>query len=241
MSGRIKKQFRNFNLFSVPSKTGLNSPDDNAHIYQYNKSLYYKGPNNDTLFYLDYQFNLIPKYIFNLGKYKEPVSERTIQFGQESTIKYLSVFNVFQTGNKLLFNCRFGDHFPAKRLTPKIIKLPSGKVITVWITTSNVLGIYDKNTKTLSFCKPTSTDNPLFTSGMYNDIDAGPRFFPTMQINDSTMVQWIDAKLLKGHIASDNFKKNIPKYSEKKKELENFANSMSEFDNPVLMVVTLKR
>lgn len=51
---------------------------------------------------------------------------------------------------------------------------------------------------------------------------------------------WIEAKQLKEHVASDDFKNNSPKYPEKKKELENIANSLSEFDNPVLMFVTFK-
>jgi hypothetical protein len=103
------------------------------------------------------------------------------------------------------------------------------------------LGIYDKRTGIMSFCKPTSTDNPLFASGFYNDIDAGPRFLPKIQINDSTMVMWIEAKRLRDHIASNDFKKYITKYHEKKKELENLANRLSDFDNPVLMEVTFKK
>jgi hypothetical protein len=93
----------------------------------------------------------------------------------------------------------------------------------------------------LVFCKPTSTDNPLFASGIYNDIDAGPRFFPKKIVNDSTMVMWIDAKQFKDHIASDDFKNNMPKFPEKKKQLEDLANSLTEFDNPVLMLVTFKK
>lgn len=102
------------------------------------------------------------------------------------------------------------------------------------------MGIYNKKTGDLVFSKPTSTDNPLFTTGLYNDIDNGPRFLPQKQINDSTMVMWIESKQLKEHIASDDFKNDSPKYPEKKKELETFANSLSEFDNPVLMFVTFK-
>jgi len=45
---------------------------------------------------------------------------------------------------------------------------------------------------------------------------------------------------LKIHVASDDFKKSIPKYPEKKKSLENMVNKLTEFDNPVLMFVTFK-
>ena len=45
---------------------------------------------------------------------------------------------------------------------------------------------------------------------------------------------------LKNHIASDDFKNGVAKYPEKKKQLEELANSLTVFDNPVLMFVTFK-
>jgi hypothetical protein len=77
----------------------------------------------------------------------------------------------------------------------------------------------------------------LYTSGLYNDFDAGPRFFPDKQLDDSTMIMIVAAKDLKSHIASEDFKKTFPKFPEKKMELENLSNIISEYDNPVLMFV----
>jgi len=238
--GDIIKQYKNYDLFEIAKNSVRRSSDKEAHIYWFKNTVYYKGPNNDTLFSLDNQYNLIPVYIFNLGKYKEPVYERGIQVGKQFTNKYLSISNVFQTQNYLFICCRFGDHFPAKRLTPKVLKLPGGEVRNVWINTDMVLGVYDKRTGKMSFCSPTSTDNPLFTTGFYNDVDAGPRFFPMKQVNDSTMVMWVDSKQLKDHIASEEFKNAKPLYPEKKEELKHLADSLSEYDNPVLMFVTFK-
>jgi len=59
-------------------------------------------------------------------------------------------------------------------------------------------------------------------------------------IYNSTMVMNISAKDLKYHVASEDFKNNVPVWPEKKKLLEKLANSLSEFDNPVLIVVTFK-
>jgi hypothetical protein len=145
--------------------------------------------------------------------------------------------NVFQTQNYLILDCQFNVQFPAKRLTPKIVM----EGISSWYNTTRALGIYDKQTKKLIFCKPTSTDNSLFTSGLYNDIDAGARFFPKTQVNDSTMVMSIEAKQLKDHVASADFKNTVVKYPEKKQQLEELANRLTEFDNPVLMFVTIKK
>ena len=48
-------------------------------------------------------------------------------------------------------------------------------------------------------------------------------------------------KELKDHQPSDYFKYNTKKYPEKKRKLEELANSLNEFDNPVLIFVTFKK
>lgn len=236
----IIKSYKNHLLF-YPEKP-ITITEDNAHIYQFDKMIYFKEYYNDTLFYLDGQFKLIPKYVFNLGKYKEPVSAREkplIEWGKSQS-NFIFIPNVFQTDSYLLIKCQFWNHFPAKRLTPKTIKLSDGNVYTNWYNTTYALGIYNKQTKTISFCEPNSTDNPLVTSGIYNDIDDGPWFFPDISINDSTMAMYVNAKQLKEHIASNDFRNGVPKFPEKKKQLEDLANSLSDLDNPVLILVTFK-
>ena len=200
-------------------------------------SIFYKEFYNDTLFYLTNHYKLVPRYVFNLGKFKEPVSERAKLLLGPSMPKYIYVWNVFQTEKFLLLDCQFGDNFPARRLTPKNIM----GITTTMNNTVNALGVYNKQTNELTFCKPTNTDNPLFTSGLYNDIDAGPRFFPAKQVNDSTMLMWMKAEELKAHVASDDFKNSAPKFPEKKRQLEELANNLSELDNPVLMFVTFNK
>jgi len=234
--GSINQAYKNYIKFDR-ERTVASYFEDYAHIYHFQNSIYYKEFYNDTLFYLTNDYRLVPRYAFNLGKYKEPITERAKQLQGPSMPRYIYIWNVFQTEKYLFLNCRFGDHFPAKRITPKSIM----GTITTMYNTVNALGIFNKKTKELVFCKPTSTDNPLFTSGLYNDIDAGPRFFPIKQVNDSTMVMWINPDELKDHIESDDFRNTFPKYPTKKKQLEDFSNSLSVFDNPVLMFVTFKK
>lgn len=237
-NGEIKNSYKNFVLFDRgwTSNSGF---ENHAHVYFFKNTIFYKEFYNDTLFALNDQYHLIPKYAFTLGTYKEPLSERMKTGDQRAMLKYIYLWDVFQTEKYLFLNCQLGNHFPAKRLTSKPSIIPGGN--PSWINTTKALGIYDKNTKELAFCKPTDTDNPLFTSGLYNDIDAGPRFFPGQMVNDSTMMMTIKAKELKDHIASDDFKNYVPNHPEKKKQLEIFTNRLTELDNPVLMLVTFKK
>jgi hypothetical protein len=59
--------------------------------------------------------------------------------------------------------------------------------------------------------------------------------------DDSTIIGCVEARQLKAHVASETFKNSKPLYPEKKKELEMLANKLKETDNPVLVLVRLKR
>lgn len=240
--GDIKYCFKNYILFDRGREL-VGKPEKFANIYQFQNEIFFKEVYNDTLFLLKGLTKLIPKYIINLGKFSEPIAQRENRVKErdlgisKAWQNYAYVENVFQIKDFLFFDCDLNSQFPAKRLTPRIVL--GG--ISLEHNTTNALGIFNKNTKEFFFCKPTTTDNPLFTSGLYNDIDAGPRFFPMQMVNDSTMVMWFDAKQLKDHTSSDDFKDVTPKYPDKKKALEYLAKTLTEFDNPVLMFVTFNK
>ena len=85
-------------------------------------------------------------------------------------------------------------------------------------------------------------DNPD-RIGIENNIDDGISFLPKYYTgikNGEFLFDWVDAYKLVQFVQSKAFKDSMPKYPEKKKELEKLANSLSENDNPVLMVVKLK-
>lgn len=100
--------------------------------------------------------------------------------------------------------------------------------------------LYDKKEKV--FKNYTFQENKEI--GLINDIDAGLPFqireMETVE-NKEYLVGSINPYELKTYVKSDNFKNKIPKYPEKKKELEKLANSLNENDNPVLMLVELKK
>ncbi|MGV8137981.1 MAG: 6-bladed beta-propeller [Mangrovibacterium sp.] len=80
--------------------------------------------------------------------------------------------------------------------------------------------------------------------GIPNDLDGGTSFQPISYYDkkeDEYLIGTVYPYQLKAHIASDEFKNSTPKYPEKKKELEKLANNLKENDNPVLMLVKLKK
>ncbi|MBE0674341.1 MAG: 6-bladed beta-propeller [Bacteroidales bacterium] len=77
--------------------------------------------------------------------------------------------------------------------------------------------------------------------GLNDDLYGGPDFWPRTIKGDSIIVSWIEALKFREYIASDAFKESNPKFPEKKRELEKLANSLKETDNPVLVMVRLKK
>ncbi|MFZ2338467.1 MAG: hypothetical protein WAW07_01955 [Bacteroidales bacterium] len=77
--------------------------------------------------------------------------------------------------------------------------------------------------------------------GINNDLDGGPNILPLTTKDDNTIISLIDAIDLKKHVASEAFRKSKPLYPGKKKELEKLASSLKETDNPVLVLVRLKK
>jgi hypothetical protein len=77
--------------------------------------------------------------------------------------------------------------------------------------------------------------------GLINDIDCGPDIWPKTVKDDNTLVSWIEVPELKEYIASEIFRKSEPKFPEKKRKLEYLANNLNETDNPVLIIVHVKK
>ena len=235
--GDIVHSYKNYILFN--NESGKNALRGQQQFSKFKGSVFFKEQFNDTLFSVNDKYEMIPRYNITLGNLKLPLSFRVKPPSGEIFMDYVYIVDIFQNDNYLFLICHFGNKFPAKRLTSKPPLFPGGNPVRV--NTYAVLGLYNKKSGELVFCKPSDSDNPLFTSGIYNDIDCGPRFRPVKQVNDSTLLMWVSADKLKDHVASDDFKNNVPKYPEKKKELEDLANKLTEFDNPVLMFVTFNK
>jgi hypothetical protein len=82
------------------------------------------------------------------------------------------------------------------------------------------------------------------TPCIINDIDGGlpisnPKYY--YEDDNEYITTLINPYKLKTHVQSDEFLSMKPKNPEKKKELEQLANNLRETDNPVLIMVRLKK
>ena len=110
-----------------------------------------------------------------------------------------------------------------------------------------------KDSRSIRYFLEVADDGPptIFSGGILNDLDNGNRFQPGgttyhqesyfVENDNEYIVGLTQSNKIKTRVESSDFKTSKPKYPEKKKELEKLANSLKETDNPVLMMVRLKK
>jgi hypothetical protein len=109
---------------------------------------------------------------------------------------------------------------------------------------NHYIAFIDKNRKNsfLNLYTDDNTAEPI--SGIINDLDGGSWFLPVsyyMENGNEYLIGIQNPYQIKAHVASDEFINSNPKLPAKKKEFEKLAASLKETDNPVLMMVRLKK
>lgn len=82
------------------------------------------------------------------------------------------------------------------------------------------------------------------TGCIINDLDGGLKFLPrTYFVDDGRefLIELIEPYQLKAHISSPEFINSNPKHPEQKTELQKLVHTLKETDNPILMIVRLKK
>lgn len=198
--GTITESYRNYELFNLDPGVKQANSGGHAIYFRFEDKVFFKEYLNDTLFVLSSDNRLEPYYVFDFGKYKLPLSNRGKGLAQMDMKSYISIYHLQQTEKFIFIVCRYGKYFPAYRLTVESVNLPGGDIFNRTQNSESVLGIYSKESGDLVFSEPTDTDNHLYTTGFYNDIDAGPRFMPRKMVNDSTIAMKIPFYRLMMHV-----------------------------------------
>ena len=172
---------------------------------------------NDTIFTVA-DNKIVPLCLINLGKYRLPNELRPEP--PQSAIK-------FRKGNERQY------YFFASAMQ-------SGEII--FLTTENYTANIDKY---VLFSRNTNQGSLLVNesnelSGIINDWDGGPEFWPEGNINDNEIFMAIPPLTLKAMLKEKDFNNKTVKFQDKKQTLKLMVEKVVESDNPVLMVVKLK-
>ena len=129
---------------------------------------------------------------------------------------------------------------PQYILIQSIIETEKYIMIRYFFANEQLFALIEKKSWKTFICNLDRDNN----SGIINNLDGGAEFLPAYYFKENSieyMIGLLDVFQLKTHVASEAFKNSKPKYPEKKKELEKLANSLQDTDNPVLMLVRLKK
>jgi len=186
-------------------------------IYMLENQLFYYNQFTDTVFSVLPDLTEKPSLIISPGDHRKPRSNLSIE--QIISGEYLELIRIFETSHLFVISYNFNKkHF---------------------------LSLIEKQNHE-SFLIPFEVDGiggpPR--GGLENDIDGGSSFFPKTYFTDQGREYLVGLQYpyqIKAKVATEEFKNATPEYPEKKKALEKLAYTLKETDNPVLMIVRLKR
>jgi hypothetical protein len=230
--GNVLKEYANTTFFQR-DKPGATTMDYAANFYRYNGNIRYKELLNDTIWQVE-DDRLKPVYVINRGKYGTPNYYRGLPLSKVGKRYRESIWihKIFESKVYIIVKTSFMKNYPFdfyRNIGINELKIQY-----------EIIGLFNKQSGEFFFIAPTQIKDQIEPTGIENDIDGGINFMPNYTVCDSLLLGWANAFELKQFVSSKAFKLSNPKYPEKKKELEQLANSLDENDNPVLMLVKLK-
>ena len=178
---------------------------------------YFKTMYNDTVFSVSSD-KIIPSYYIDLGKYRLPNELRPERLGPENMQK---------------FNDNRSDYYFAT------VFQGSDKL---FLTTY----CYGKNPQNYFLFKPESQTGSLLvnksgvSTGFVNDWDGGIDFWPIGSINDKQVYMPINILSIQKELDRIKTNKESIKFPEKQQQLIKMISESDPFNNPILMIMTLK-
>ena len=187
-------------------------------FYLYNNTYFLKDMYNDTV-YSVHENTIKPGYLVHLGKYRLPDDLRPEKLGAKKIQTFIE---------------KTSDFFVVHTFEA------AGKI---FLTSSNYK---DEDPKYILYDKATIRGNLLVdkagvSSGFINDLDGGTNFWPIGSINDYKVFMPINILDFQKALDKNKSTPISAKFPEKGRELKKKVTDLNITDNPIIMVVTLKK
>ena len=240
-SGQIVKTFDN-HVKIARSAISWNSYEESMKPFRLSDHIYVKEMPNDTLYCLNEQDELVPQFVFNLGKYaytKERRANSSVVEGLEGVI-HIPGFSRYMVGAS---NCVFFDTFlrgnlniplPKEGESKRRIELLPG---AVRVPAASPFGIYDTVNKTTRLL---DTDPVSRMAGLINDLDGGLPFWPFYCNSDNELIDMRQTYAMKEYLTEEYFANREIKNPQAHQKLRELLKILEDDDNPVIVVAKLK-
>jgi len=232
-ASKVVKLFDNYRQFNLRFVT-TSATSHCMKPYKIAGHVYVKEISNDTLFYLNEQNELVPHFIFDLGKHSITKEK------QENERRVIGIYNANEeirvpgwpmvgARNYLFFN------FSAFNLSGQY-SFPKARDIPYTSDQHGLVGVYDKSNQTTQLL---DTDPVSRMPGLINDLDGGLSFWPRY-ISDNEVVDIWRAEEMKEYLTEAYFAAHEIKNPEAHQKLKELLENMTEYDNPVIVIAKLK-
>lgn len=184
-------------------------------IYKFKDKIFYYNLYNDTIFSISPDLKYNEGYLFARGDFRWPIGK--VKTDAESWNKLFKPFKMFETSHFIALVYGFHDKF----------------------------GLLFIEKKTKNTYLAISYKGELSEPNLVNDLDGGLPFGRDINYyaegEREYLIQLINPIDMKTCVSSHSFIEAIPKSLDKKVEFQKLVNTLSETDNPVLMMARLKR
>ena len=250
-SGQVFKSFDNPVRFN-PAHPGNVLTNSAMKPFRMAERIYVKELWNDTLYYLDAQNELVPQFVFDLGKYALNKEKRTVPMSSGDDV----VMNLFDgviripahqqpmvgTPNHIFFSLLVVDASTFNISFPEQLKrkmaIPAESQFLRFVDGCRPLGIYDiVNQKT----RLLNTDRITRMSGLINDLDGGLSFWPKYYTSDNKLIDIWQAYEMKELLTEEYFAAHEIKDIQAHQKLKELLKNLDEYDNPVVVIAKLKK
>jgi hypothetical protein len=187
-------------------------------VFKFENRLSYWNQFTDTVYAIMPDLSEKPSFIISPGEHRLP---KINNYSMEQYSQYMKLERIIETKQFLLIKYFFSKERNA----------------FVLINKANMKSY-------LTYLEPQGEIYIDYTGGILNDLDGGTSFIPKayyLENGREYLIGLANPYNIISLIESSEFKSFSPKYPEKKKEFEKLANSLKETDNPVLMIVRLKK
>ena len=240
-SGQVVKSFENHRLFNRTSS--IFSPDDRAiKPFRISENMYLKEYANDTLYGLNEQNELIPQFVFDLGKYAYHLEKRRMDFIPSDTEAanrmHEGLIYLPDRGRTApLVGVPGHIFFSISTFRPNTIHAPFPNDLKSYNARGRALGLYDTvNQKTHLL----DTDPDTRMAGLINDLDGGLPFWPRDYTSDNELIDIWQAYQMKEFLTEAYFAAHEIKDPQAHQKLKELLKILKDDDNPVLVIGKLK-
>jgi hypothetical protein len=191
-------------------------------VYKFGSNLFYFNALNDTIFSISPDLKHKGAYLFSQGDFRWPIEN----FEFSSIMQTYNIFKplrMFETKHLIFLQYSYLD-----RSAISLIDKKTKKIFLAY-----------KNDKIAGMVKTRALIVNNLDGGL--PLSASPIINYYVENDSEYLCTLINPFDLKVYLSTDEFKNSVPKNAGKKNELEKLANNLKETDNPVLMLVRLKR